>query len=216
MGKRSVHDSIVLRTVDIGEADRFCIVLTRDAGRRAARARGVRKPASRMGGALLPYARVRLELTEGRTGALVTSAVRLDAQSGIVPFTAFVWLQQVTELLLALTHDDEPMPEIFDMLDACILRCDVLEPSLLPRLQLRLLALLGVLPATSDDQRFAALCAPAKAMVQRSAVGGSGALPILDASAAAELSLFIQSVLADHLDRPLRSGTVAPSLEALV
>ena len=60
---RSV-EAIILRTIDIGDADRFCILFTKEAGRKGARARGVRKTMSRLGGLLLPFRHLRIDLAE--------------------------------------------------------------------------------------------------------------------------------------------------------
>ena len=54
MPQSQTYEALILQSHDVGEADRFLILFTRERGRLAARARAVRKPKSKMGGSLLP------------------------------------------------------------------------------------------------------------------------------------------------------------------
>src|SRR5512135_1660797 len=104
MARTSTCEAIVLRTMDIGEADRFCILFTRERGRLAARARGVRKLGSRIGGTLLPFSHVRMEVTQTDHSSLITSASCLhvhEAEYG--NFHAFAKIEQGIELVLRFT-----------------------------------------------------------------------------------------------------------------
>lgn len=203
----------MLLTRDIGEADRFCILFTREAGKRAARARGVRKPVSKLGGLLLPLRHVFVEVDERGQYAAITS-VR-DAQCHMRDYTdivIFSYLAQGVELLLRLTEDNEPLPGVFDLLlefrDACIERYP--EP-LLP-FQLRLLQELGHLPVTADDPRFARLSLVAQSFVWSCAHHR----PLADLCAMPAghrgLRAFRDQLLLDHLQRPLVAGQVAEAM----
>jgi DNA repair protein RecO (recombination protein O) len=66
--------AIVLSRFDLGEADRVLTVLTPHDGKFKVIARGVRKPTSRIGGALEPFAELHLVLARGRTFDVVTQA----------------------------------------------------------------------------------------------------------------------------------------------
>lgn len=65
-------DAIVLSRFELGEADRVLTLLTPHLGKLKAIARGVRKPSSRLGGSLEPFAELRLVLARGRTFDVVT------------------------------------------------------------------------------------------------------------------------------------------------
>jgi len=80
MGTSRTYEAIVLKTYDIGEADRFCILLTKERGKIAARAKGVRKLTSRMGGSLLPLQHIFINVHEGKSGFLIT-AIELQSQT---------------------------------------------------------------------------------------------------------------------------------------
>ena len=70
---------IVLSRFELGEADRVLTVLTPDAGKIRAIANGVRRPTSRLGGSLEPFAELRLQLARGRTFDVVTQVRVLHA-----------------------------------------------------------------------------------------------------------------------------------------
>ena len=67
-------DGIVLRTHDLGEADRIVTVLTRRNGRVRAVGKGVRRTKSRFGARLEPFTHVDLQLHTGRSLDVITQA----------------------------------------------------------------------------------------------------------------------------------------------
>ena len=67
-------EAIVLRTMELGEADRVLTVLTPRLGKLRVIAKGVRRPRSRIGGGLQPFSDVQLVLAVGRTFDVVTSS----------------------------------------------------------------------------------------------------------------------------------------------
>src|SRR3990170_5452739 len=69
-----VTDAIVLSRFALGEADRVLTVITPELGKLRVIAKGVRKPTSRIGGTLEPFAELRLQLAHGRTFEVVTQA----------------------------------------------------------------------------------------------------------------------------------------------
>jgi DNA repair protein RecO (recombination protein O) len=68
------EDGIVLRTRDLGEADRIVTILTRRSGRIRAVGKGVRRTKSRFGARLEPFTHVDLLLYTGRTLDVITQA----------------------------------------------------------------------------------------------------------------------------------------------
>jgi len=67
-----VTDAIVLSRFELGEADRVLTVITPDYGKLKIIAKGVRRPTSRLGGSLEPFAELRIALSHGRTFEHVT------------------------------------------------------------------------------------------------------------------------------------------------
>jgi DNA repair protein RecO (recombination protein O) len=87
-------EAIVLRTMDLGEADRVLTVLTPRLGKLRVIAKGVRRPRSRIGGALQPFSDVQLVLAVGRTFDVVTSSALEDPHLGLrndLHSTAAAW-----------------------------------------------------------------------------------------------------------------------------
>jgi DNA repair protein RecO (recombination protein O) len=70
--RRYTTDAIVLSRFDYGEADRILTLLTPGSGKIKAIAKGIRRPTSRVGGSLEPFAELRLALAHGRTFDVVT------------------------------------------------------------------------------------------------------------------------------------------------
>ena len=72
-------EAIVLRTMDLGEADRVLTVLTPRLGKLRVIAKGVRRPRSRIGGGLQLFSDVQLVLAVGRTFDVVTSTSQVGS-----------------------------------------------------------------------------------------------------------------------------------------
>lgn len=139
------YDAIVLRTHDVGEADRFCILLTKERGRIAARARGVRKLQSRIGGSILPLRRMVVEMHEGKTGFTVTGVhgTRVCNLRGAHAFTVAM---QGMVLILNLLQDEEPVHGIFEATWEFINRCGNGGQLLLTGFAVHVLHEMGLMP----------------------------------------------------------------------
>lgn len=89
---------------------------TRDQGKLRARAKGVRKPHSRLGGNLLPFVPVDLEMVAGSSGwELIVQAHSQNA--GSYPDEPLAFLEYagiVAEGVDKLVPDNEPHPELFE------------------------------------------------------------------------------------------------------
>jgi DNA repair protein RecO (recombination protein O) len=70
--RRYVTDAIVLSRFDLGEADRVLTLITPEHGKLKAIAKGIRRPSSRLGGSLEPFAELNVALARGRTFDVVT------------------------------------------------------------------------------------------------------------------------------------------------
>jgi DNA repair protein RecO len=209
MARTSTCEAIVLRTVDIGEADRFCILFTRERGRLAARARGVRKLGSRIGGTLLPLSHLRVDVTQTDHSSLITGASCLHAHgSEYGDFRAFAKIEQGIELVLRFTEDEEPLPQLFDVLSAylhaaALPECDPFVP-----FTFMLLHLLGFLPLDAEDRRFARLSHEGRAYER--ACTHSLTVDMLCSAPAhpAELETFRDALLEEHLLQPLKAAAM--------
>ena len=87
-------EAIVLRGMDLGEADRVLTVLTPRHGKLRVIAKGIRRPRSRLGGGLEPFSDVHLVLAVGRTFDVVTQAALEDPHLGLrddLHSTAAAW-----------------------------------------------------------------------------------------------------------------------------
>src|SRR5919112_5713259 len=87
-------EAIVLRSMDLGEADRVLTVLTPHHGKLRVIAKGVRRPRSRLGGGLEPFSDVHLVLAIGRTFDVVTQVALEDPHLGLrddLHSTATAW-----------------------------------------------------------------------------------------------------------------------------
>jgi DNA repair protein RecO (recombination protein O) len=82
-GRLYKTEGIVLRTMDLGEADRVLTVLTPRLGKLRVVAKGVRKTRSRLGGGLQPFSDVQLVLAIGRTFDVVTQVAIEDPHLGL-------------------------------------------------------------------------------------------------------------------------------------
>jgi DNA repair protein RecO (recombination protein O) len=84
----------VLRSMDLGEADRVLTVLTPRLGKVRIIAKGIRRPRSRLGGGLEPFSDVHLVLAIGRTFDVVTQVALEDPHLGLrndLHSTASAW-----------------------------------------------------------------------------------------------------------------------------
>ena len=184
-------EAIVLQCYNVGEADRFVILFTRERGRLAARARAVRKLKSKMGGSLLPLSHTEVELKESSTGFLITSARRLGEDSGHLGIPGFLAAMRGMEWLLTLLHDEEPLPEIFDLTVKFLSFCkedtyNVALPrrpapseTLVLGFSLRLLQHLGQLPTDTRERFFAHFNENERSFIEKSTQERWYDLPVL-------------------------------------
>lgn len=150
MSVSRTFEAIVLKSYDVGEADRFLVLLTRELGRITARAPGVRRLKSRMGGSMLPFQHLTLTCREQGNQRTVTGTLARTARSHHRPMKAFFLEMQMSELLLSLLHDEDTQPEIFDLTLAFLSLPERANQHILS-FSLRLLHLLGVLPEITNS-----------------------------------------------------------------
>ena len=110
-------EGIVLRSMDLGEADRVLTVLTPRLGKLRVIAKGIRRPRSRLGGGLEPFSDVHLVLAVGRTFDVVTQAALEDPHLGLrddLHSTAAAWY--LVELADRFCEGSADSHEAFELL----------------------------------------------------------------------------------------------------
>ena len=111
--RRYTTDAIVLSRFDLGEADRVLTLITPEGGKLKAIAKGIRKPTSRIGGSLEPFAELTVALARGRTFDVVTQdsvghawlRLRDDLESAATAW----YLAELADRSLEERHAAEPL-----------------------------------------------------------------------------------------------------------
>ena len=124
--RRYVTDAIVLSRFDLGEADRVLTLITPGYGKLKAIAKGVRRPTSRLGGSLEPFAELTIALARGRTFDVVTEVRVGHAWLGLrdrLESAATAWyLAELADRSLEERHEAEPLYALlrraYELLDA--------------------------------------------------------------------------------------------------
>ena len=146
-------EGIVLRRVELGEADRILTVYTPQYGKLRALAKGIRRPASKLRGHLELFTRAKLLLARGRTLDVITGAETTASYRGLraedpSALDAIGAAYRIAERLDRLTEDGVENRAVWDLLVAAL---GALSDGIPPRLvtlhfDLRLLGYLGYQP----------------------------------------------------------------------
>lgn len=147
---RSIRaEAIVLRHIEMGEADRLLWLYTRQRGKVRAIAKGVRKILSRKAGHLEPFTRVKLQLARGRDLFIITQAETIDAYLNLrEDLTRLGNAAYIIELLDRFTYDEDENRGLYQLLSDTLSRLNT-EPNLLIPVryyEIRILDLLGYRP----------------------------------------------------------------------
>ena len=124
--RRYTTEAIVLSRFDLGEADRVLTLITPTEGKLKAIAKGVRRPTSRLGGSLEPFAELTIALARGRTFDVVTQVSVGHAWLNLrdsLESTATAWyLAELADRSLEERHAAEPLYALlrraYELLDA--------------------------------------------------------------------------------------------------
>src|ERR1043165_8233548 len=115
-------DAMVLRSYNLGEADRIVVCFTRDAGLVRAVAKGARRMKSRFGAALEPFTLIRLAFHEKENRELVTVSgaeiikSKFDLAANLETADA---LAHMAELISEFAPSHEENEILFRMIAAC-------------------------------------------------------------------------------------------------
>ena len=109
--------AVVTSRFRLGEADRVLTLISPERGKFKAIAKGVRKPTSRLGGGVEPFAELEVALAAGRTFDVVTQVrpqrVWLGLRSRLMS-SAVAWY--AAELVERATSEEQPEPELYALL----------------------------------------------------------------------------------------------------
>jgi DNA repair protein RecO (recombination protein O) len=111
-------ESIVLRSIRYGEADRILHLYTPGHGRVSAIAKGARKTKSRFGARLEPFTRVDMVLRTGRGDLMTVSAVQTIAPLSRLRTSAAAldWSARACDAVSRLFDGPDPHPEAYNLL----------------------------------------------------------------------------------------------------
>ena len=124
--RRYVTDAIVLSRFDLGEADRVLTLITPGHGKLKAIAKGIRRPTSRLGGSLEPFAELNVALARGRTFDVVTEVrvghAWLRLRDSLESAATAWYLAELADRSLEERHEAEPLYALlrraYELLDA--------------------------------------------------------------------------------------------------
>ena len=110
-----------MRRTDAGESDRRLTLLTREAGKLYAVAKGARKSASRLAGVSDPLSSAVMDLAEGKRNRFITQAQPLSSFRGLrTDFERLSFALALSELYAAVVPLEQPQPESYELLLASL------------------------------------------------------------------------------------------------
>lgn len=151
---RIVTEALVARSVDYGEADRICTLLTREQGKLSALARSARRSRKRFGGALSLFVIGEATLkTSGRRSLLALE--RFDSREDLGAHIADDVIKvahgsYMLELARELWGEGQPDEECFELVCSGLRALAALKgpaPGLLRAYELQILGVLGLAPS---------------------------------------------------------------------
>ncbi|MFL5777417.1 MAG: DNA repair protein RecO [Chloroflexota bacterium] len=124
--RRYSTEAIVLSRFDLGEADRVLTLITPTGGKLKAIAKGIRRPTSRLGGSLEPFAELKVALARGRTFDVVTEVrvghAWLNLRDSLESAATAWYLAELADRSLEERHAAEPLYALlrraYELLDA--------------------------------------------------------------------------------------------------
>lgn len=140
---------VVLRHVEVGEADRILSFYTLEYGKLQAIAKGIRKMRSRKAGHLEPFSRVELMLAKGRNLDVISQAEaqstyeNLRADLKLIAYAAYI-----VELLDRFTYEEGENRPLYNLLVNTLSRLDECSPAqtVVHYYEIHLMDLLGFKP----------------------------------------------------------------------
>lgn len=115
-------DALVLRTHDIGEADRIITMLSRNHGKVRAVAKGVRKTASRFGARVEPFSHVDIQIYRGKTLDTISQVDTLAQYGRTIgrDYDAYTAASAIVEFADLLNDDEATDIQLFTLLHGAL------------------------------------------------------------------------------------------------
>ncbi|MEE4194657.1 MAG: DNA repair protein RecO [Anaerolineae bacterium] len=142
-------EAVVLRHLEVGEADRILTIYSREQGKLRCIAKGVRKIRSRKAGHIQPFSRVKLMLARGHDLWIITQAELIDAYPALQENLVILsYAAYVIELLDRFSYEEGPNQALYRLLERTLDRLTKAEhPEMVVRYyDMRLLDLMGFRP----------------------------------------------------------------------
>ena len=141
-------DGIIIKRLNLGEADRLLTIFTERFGKIKAIAKGVRKTKSRLAGSLEPFMLVDLQLYEGKTFYTVTGAeIREEFPKLHTDLNMISKAYYMSEILDKLIEDGQRHEELFYLYEAALKSLESDDSFISVEIfQLKLLGALGFQP----------------------------------------------------------------------
>lgn len=117
MSRSYKTEGIILKRINIGEADKIITVFTKHYGKLRLVAKGIRKTKSRKAGSLEPFNQVQLQVAKGRNLDLITEVQTLDShQSWRKNLLKVTVAYYFCELVDKLTADNQVHQAVYELL----------------------------------------------------------------------------------------------------
>lgn len=118
-------EAIILKRINVGEADRLVTVFSRQQGKLKLIARGIRRLSSRKKGHLELFNQVKLQIARGKSLDMITEAATLNNFSSLRTNLNRVRIGYLLlELVDKLTAENQEHPEVFELLSDNLRRLD--------------------------------------------------------------------------------------------
>ncbi len=138
-----------MKRADSGESDRRLTLLTKEAGKVFAVAKGARKAASRLAGISDPLSCAVMDLASGKRNLFITQAQPLTSFRGLrTDFERLSFALALLELYASVIPSEQPQPEAYDLLEISLRSLEKHERPLVALVwaEVALLAMEGFLP----------------------------------------------------------------------
>jgi DNA repair protein RecO (recombination protein O) len=165
-------NGIIINRRSVGDADRFLTIFTQERGKISVYARSIRSLKSKRGSSLDLFSHIKFELVEKNDHRTLTSVDLLDGHhASKTDLSNISRLFQIGELVDVLTGEDDPHPELYDLLVTALTHLHRFStPDYLYRFKKKLLDLLGywntaLTASTIDDYIDTLLTRPLRAKI---------------------------------------------------
>lgn len=114
-------EGVVLKRINIGEADRLVTIFTKEEGKLVARARGVRKITSRRAGSLEPATQAKFFLRRNGFGAELEQTELINSFSRArITLKRLTQVSQILEVIDLLTRENQSHESVYALLVATL------------------------------------------------------------------------------------------------